>query len=309
MDSSKPSVAILLSTYNGEEFLEKQLDSIFRQTDVDVHLFIRDDGSTDGTIGLLEAYNNPLNLTKGSNAGVGLSFMNLVYSAGEIYDYYAFCDQDDIWLENKLSAAIGRMKERENGLPVLYCSNQKLIDAEGKETGIRFSEHVDNSYLQILNLNKATGCTFVWNKELQRLLIEEKRRPSEDLLKKRIHDVWVSMVASVTGEIIYDENAYILYRQHGNNVVGSKGTNKFVTWKRKISDPSLRNGRSSLAKEILDKYQDVISDGEKITKLKNYADYRSDKSARKSLLNDKEIKNYSEENGFSLKLKILFGLI
>ena len=309
MDSSKPTVAVLLRTYNGEKFLKKQLDSIFRQKDAEIHLLVRDDGSTDKTIDLLETYDKPLNLTKGRNAGVGLSFMSLVYSAGDVYDYYAFCDQDDIWLENKISAAIDKIREREKGVPVLYCSNQKLIDAEENEMGIRFSEHVNNSYLQILNLNKATGCTFVWNMELQRLLIEEKRRPSEELLKKRIHDVWVSMVASVTGEIIYDENAYILYRQHGNNVVGSEGTNVFVTWKRKLSDPSLRNGRSSLAQEILDKYSDVIPDGEKISKLKNYADYRSDKAARKSLLNDKEIKNYSEENGFSLKLKILFGLI
>lgn len=309
MDSSKPTVAVLLSTYNGEEFLKKQLDSIFCQKDVEIHLFVRDDGSTDGTIDLLESCDNSLTLTKGSNAGVGPSFMSLVYSVGDLYDYYAFCDQDDIWLENKLSVAIDRIRKREKGVPVLYCSNQKLIDAEEKDAGIRFLEHVENSYLQILNLNKATGCTFVWNKELQRLLIEEKRRPSEELLKKRIHDVWVSMVASVTGEITYDENAYILYRQHSNNVVGSKGTNVFVTWKRKFKDPALRNGRSSLAREILDKYSDVIPDGEKLAKLKNYADYRSDKAARKSLLNDKEIKNYSEENGFSLKLKILFGLI
>ena len=307
MNSDKPKVAALLSTYNGERFLREQLESVFAQDGVQLTLYVRDDGSSDSTVEILKEYEGRITLFTGSNIGVGNSFMELVYKAGCEFDYYSFCDQDDIWLGEKLNRAIALLSDKQ-GIPALYCSNQILIDAAGNEIGFRFSEKPNASYRQILNENKLTGCTMVWNRELQLILFDNNRRPSSALLLKRIHDVWVAMVSSVTGDIVVDEEAYIQYRQHEENVVGAKGTGVIDGWKKKLKNPSLRNGRSTLAKEILEKYSDLIKNDEIIKTLEKYAFYRNEKKCRKMLLQE-NISEYSGESKLSLKAKILLHLI
>lgn len=306
MTTDMPRVAVILSTYNGERFLKEQLDSVFAQRDAEVVLFVRDDGSSDSTIEILRSYGDGIQLFPEENQGVGNSFMNCLYKAGEKYDYYAFCDQDDIWSEDKLIQAVNKLSEQEDK-PALYCSNQQLVDASGNMLEIRHSKPVDTSYLQILNNNQLTGCTMVWNKALQNLLCDEARRPSPDLLKKRIHDVWVGMVASVTGIVVYDENSFIRYRQHDRNVVGSEGSSAVTEWKNKLKDSSLRNGRSTLAKEILEKFGDRIAEEDR-AELGKYAYYRSEKKCRKALLKE-DISEYSGESKLSLKAKILLKLV
>ena len=99
-------VAILMSTYNGEKYLDEQIGSILAQEGVDVTLYIRDDGSSDRTAEIIKYYckrYHNVSFTQGENLGVGNSFMQLVYDAKDVYDYYAFADQDDIWLRDKLS--------------------------------------------------------------------------------------------------------------------------------------------------------------------------------------------------------------
>ena len=306
MINAIPKVAVLLSTYNGERFLKEQLDSVLIQEGVDVTIFVRDDGSTDHTVDLLKQYSDQIKLFQEDNIGVGNSFMELVYKAGCEYDYYSFCDQDDVWLKEKLQKAILNLKQED--VPMLYCSNQELIDEEGNKIGMRFAEPINTSYLQVLNDNKLTGCTMVWNRFLQEIMVEEKRRPGTELLHKRIHDVWVGMVASVTGRIIYDDESYIKYRQHGDNVVGADGISAVSGWKKKLKNPQLRNGRSSLAKEILDKYSDLIKEDTVKLSLENYAFYRSERECRKLLLKD-SISDYSGESKLSIKAKILLRLI
>ena len=104
-----PSVCVMMSTYNGQRFLREQIDSILNQKDVQVFLWIRDDGSTDDTVEIVEDYMNRANnifLIKGRNIGLGCSFMELIYQTPDTYTYYAFSDQDDIWLEDKLSTGV-----------------------------------------------------------------------------------------------------------------------------------------------------------------------------------------------------------
>ena len=208
MSYEVPSVTIFLSTYNGERYLAEQIDSILSQKDVILSLYIRDDGSTDNTIQILERYKNKINIYRGNNIGVGNSFMQLLYYANANTMFYAFCDQDDIWLPNKLSNAIETLKTITR--PTLYCSNQILIDSKSNKIGKRYSSPPNTTYMQILNKNMVSGCTMVWNKSLHLLLNNPERRPSSNLLQKRIHDVWVAMVASVVGKIIYYNIAFIL---------------------------------------------------------------------------------------------------
>ena len=194
-------VAVLMSTYNGERFLRQQIDTILDQENVAVDLYIRDDGSTDTTKDIVEEYQrNHKNIVfiKGKNAGVGNSFMKLLYSVPDRYDYYAFSDQDDIWKSDKLAKAIVAIQK--SGC-CLYGSNQECVDAEGNTMGLRYDDYrkINLKPFEIMCRNDIAGCTFVFTRDLYELLKE--RRPSNDLLKLRIHDVWVAMVASVVGEI------------------------------------------------------------------------------------------------------------
>ena len=299
-------VAILVSTYNGEKYLREQMDSLLRQEGVAVEIFVRDDGSTDSTISIIEDYakkNSNVHLNIGKNLGVGNSFMNLVEHAPDDFDYYAFSDQDDIWLENKLSKAIEAIKDIDG--PALYCSNQALVDSAGKRIGIRFDTTPDLSAEKILVHNNATGCTMVWNSDLQKVL--RTHQPSQELLKNRIHDVWVGMVASVCGKIVYDENSYILYRQHENNVVGAKEMTSLQLLEdkaKKLRNKNLRNGRSLLAKEMVRLFP---IDASKHNMLTIAADANSLAGKKRIIQNYKSFTAYSREKNADFILKVLLN--
>ena len=189
----------------------------------------------------------------------------------------------------------------------MYASNQILADKELNRIGLRYKLAPDTSYTQIMCQNKIAGCTMVWNKALQRILFEPKRRPEKDLLKGRIHDVWVAMVASVTGEIVYDENGYILYRQHGNNVVGVRKANVLMQWIEKMKNPEQRNGRSLLCKEIMSKCADLIASEEIISKVREFAYYSDHVTYKINLMKNNTVIHYSGETRLGFKMKVLFN--
>ena len=146
---SLPQVCVLMSTYNGENYIVEQINSILKQINVTVELIIRDDGSSDNTSSIIRKFENDYSnilFIQGENVGVGRSFMELLKYAPES-DYYSFADQDDVWLEDKLCRAVNMIKELENEgvdncrhqiLPVLYSSNQILVDENLNKYGIRF---------------------------------------------------------------------------------------------------------------------------------------------------------------------------
>ena len=303
------TAAVLMSTYNGEKYAREQIDSILNQVGVDVTLYIRDDGSQGGTVGMLrqiEAEKPNVHLYAEKNIGVGGSFMDLVYRVPQEYDLYAFADQDDVWLDGKLARAAEMIGDREK--PVLYCSNQMLTDAGMNQLGLRHASAPDTSWMQILCNNLLSGCTMVWNRAMQALLADPGRRPSPELLKKRIHDVWVGMAAAVTGEILYDPEAFILYRQHERNVVGVKNAPVWKEWEKKLRNPALRNGRSTLAKETAEKFGDRIADSMIADRLRLYG--RTVGGAKESLrlLKDREICRYSGEKEWEYRAKVLMKL-
>lgn len=112
---SLKTVTVLLSTYNGEKFLEEQLQSLIQQKNVEVRILVRDDGSTDGTVSILDRWKNDrlLNWYTGDNVGAGKSFVDLLFKVPQS-DYYAFCDQDDVWLPNKLELSLLKMEQCES---------------------------------------------------------------------------------------------------------------------------------------------------------------------------------------------------
>lgn len=214
-------IAVLMSTYNGEKYLREQLDSILNQKNVEVSILIRDDGSTDSTIYLLDAYKNKyrnISWYNGKNIRTAKSFIDLIINAPKDVDYYAFSDQDDVWIEDKLSRAVDLLEELDSSYPRLYCSNYQLVDNQLHY--LPDNNHVSTeTFGAALVSSCCTGCTTVFDKKLKEFLSIEI--PNYILM----HDDWAHKVClAVGGSVFYDKEKHILYRQHGNNVDGGVRT-------------------------------------------------------------------------------------
>lgn len=299
-----------MSTYNGSRYLSEQIDSILCQEGADVTLYIRDDGSSDQTIDIIKKYAKKYQniiLTTGQNVGVGNSFMQLVYDCPDDFDYYAFSDQDDIWLKEKLKVAIDNIKQKDT--PTLYASNQMLVDENGKQISLRYSKDyaMQNCLEAQFQINRISGCTFVFNKVLKKILSEPVRRPTAELLQKRIHDVWVSNVASLYDGIVYDSNAYIQYRQHENNAVGAYAYGYLYDIKekfKKLKNPAYRNGRSSISIELCKAFPEKTIAHPLVYCCR---DGLSFKTKRFLLKNVGALREYTGETFIGLAGKILFS--
>lgn len=289
------TVCVLMSTYNGEKFIEEQIQSIFRQKDVNVYLTVRDDGSNDRTISILKKYEKEkkLKLYQGEkNLGPACNFMELLYNSGE-FDYYAFADQDDVWLEEKLIRAIHKL-EKINDEPGLYCSNQ-LIYKDNVVEGMRFESVPKHGIIQAICGNVFSGCTMVFNIQLAKILKKNEYRPSNNVLNIRMHDTWVIAVAEYVGKVVYDQNSYIKYRIHENNTVGLNN-NKIHRLMKIIKYIEYKNGRSELAKELLK------IDCAKDERVENFA-----LKSKSKIITNRNITDNCGENKLLFLVKIILG--
>lgn len=296
-----------MSTYNGERYLKEQLESIFAQKDASLHLLIRDDGSSDSTLKILQGYKNKypskIDIIEGRNIGWRKSFFTLAAEAQSnytSYDYFSFADQDDIWLPGKLSRGVGIIMGMPEG-PNLYCSNLTIYK-NGTPTGILRNATITPTYKSCLIRNYATGCTMVFNRRLLELVCRE-------LPKIKIaHDYWFYMVACLCGTVVIDDESFIWYRIHGSNQVGFK-SGFIEIWKRRLQSMSnLLNGhhKEIIAKELFRIHEESMHKEAKeaINKLLRY---KLTISNRLSLLLDSGYTYNKLSNDFWLKLKILSG--
>jgi glycosyltransferase involved in cell wall biosynthesis len=209
---------VLLSTYNGSKWLRPQLDSILDQVDVETLLCIRDDGSSDDTVAIVQEYADRdarIRFERGSNLGVVRSYFELLTSRPPGVDFVAFSDQDDVWLPRKLRAALDALAAEEAAIPRLYCCRTNYVDENLKSLGLsRLPRRVGFSNALVENM--ATGCTVVMNRAAADLIATHT--PEAALM----HDWWCYLVVSAFGEITFDSTPWILYRQHGGNVVGGR---------------------------------------------------------------------------------------
>ncbi|MQB80812.1 glycosyltransferase family 2 protein [Lactobacillus reuteri] len=220
---SNENVAILMSTYNGEKYLEEQVKSIISQDYTDWHLYIRDDGSTDNTVSLIKKITRDnekitfLNENKPKNLGVTGSFMDLL--ANTKAQYYMFSDQDDYWMEDKISAALKKMQASEIGdMPICVHSNLTVVDTNlHGDSLMNSSEEHWSDFKSMLFANCVTGCTMMINQELKNLIDFNKVKSN----KLYVHDWWIALVAAAFGKVVYLDRSTILYRQHQGNVIGS----------------------------------------------------------------------------------------
>lgn len=228
------SVDILLAVYNAETYLKQQLESVYNQTHRDWHLIIGDDCSSDNSAGILaveEQLHRPqvrILESGGANLGASQNFARLM--AHSTSPYLMLCDQDDVWLPDKVEATLAKMKEMEGvygkDTPILVHTDLKVVDESLRVVSdslwkYQLSDPVGGSSLNRLLLqNVATGCTVMINRPLLDLAL-----PIPE--KAVMHDWWLALVASAFGKIGHIDKATILYRQHGANDTGAKKASLF----------------------------------------------------------------------------------
>ena len=236
-------VTVLLSTYNGDRFLQQQLQSLYEQTYPNVKILVRDDDSKDDTCRILAAeyQRGAIELLEShENLGVVGSFFTLLsYAARTDTEYVAFCDQDDVWHSNILTRAVSLLGPVSH-CPVLYCSCLEIVDDLLQPLG--FSSMPRRiGFGNALVENIVTGCTIVLNRKAIDLLCQQQLP-----FDISVHDWWCYLVVSCFGEIIFDDQALIQYRQHDNNTIGA-ASSCLAVLKRKFT--RLFNNRQWISKQ------------------------------------------------------------
>ncbi|WP_291425590.1 glycosyltransferase [Acidocella sp.] len=218
--SALPTITILLSTYNGEQFLKAQLESFTAQRYTCWTVFWRDDGSTDGTLPIMRAFTaaNPGRCMEAASSGPHLgaaeSFLTLLRESHGA-EMVAFSDQDDVWLADKLQHAMESLRPAGNE-PALYCARQYLVDAALRGTKLSALHANTPGFPASLTQNIANGNTLVMNAPAA-MLVAGLGRP-----EGTVHDWWSYIVVSACGgRIIFDPRPQVLYRLHKNNLIGS----------------------------------------------------------------------------------------
>ncbi|XBS69868.1 glycosyltransferase family 2 protein [Acerihabitans sp. KWT182] len=214
-------VAILMGTYNAQEFLESQLNSIAAQSFNEWTVWISDDGSRDNSLAIITEFQNKWGaervvLLQGPQKGFAENFMSLVCNPAIRADYYAYADQDDIWETNKLVRALALLNGKGDQLPVMYCSRTRLIDEHDRELGLSPLFTKQPSFANALMQSLGGGNTMVFNHAARQLLLEAGR------VSIISHDWWTYLVVTgCGGSVIYDAYPSVRYRQHSNNLVGT----------------------------------------------------------------------------------------
>lgn len=234
MNITDDTVAICMATYNGAMYIKEQIESIEQQNYTNWILFIRDDNSTDDTAYIIKekAENNPEKIIviendslKGGSSKKNFAEILKWVSQNYDFNYFMFSDQDDYWLPQKVGLSFTKVKEIEENFdgPVLIHTDLKVTDRNLNVIGESFIKYraldpMAKDINHLLIQNNITGCTMCWNKKLNDLL---------DISDDRVamHDWWMALVATCFGKIEFIDEPTILYRQHGNNVVGATNVN------------------------------------------------------------------------------------
>ena len=219
------SIAILLCTMQGQTYLSEQLDSILEQTYQNWMIWASDDGSIDGTNSILTSYQtrlgrDRLSIHSGPEEGFVANFLSLICNAKIATDYYAFADQDDIWEKNKLLRAVQWLKKIPADTPALYCSRTCNVDSNNQCIGYSRLFLKKPSFANALVQSIGGGNTMVFNGAARNLL----RAAGADV-NVVSHDWWAYLVVTGHGgQVFYDTQPNVRYRQHGANLIGANNS-------------------------------------------------------------------------------------
>lgn len=253
------TVLIVMSTYNGEKFIQEQIDSILTQKFVKVVLKIRDDGSTDSTPEIIRknaVIHDNILFDLGNNVGFQRSFFETLISTPDLYDYYAFSDQDDVWEPEKLYHAISRLEQESRDVK-LYSSGLKVVDQDLKFLYDNVFNGLRISFGSALTRQRLAGCTMVFSKDLFHLC--QKFKITERMGNLFSHDAVVYYVCLVCGgTIAFEPKGEIKFRRHEGTVTEhGKGCIKRIGSVLNIFC-RFRKRRFNQVKELMAVYQEQM---------------------------------------------------
>ncbi len=284
-------VDIVLATFNGEKYLKEQIQSLLTQTYQNLRVLIRDDGSTDGTIEVIKTFveNYPdkvFFIQDDVYCGSAVkNFMQLLRYATS--DYVMYCDQDDVWLPSKVEDTLAEMQNIERRIgkdkPILVFVDYEAVD----ENLVPLNENMKNNQIvkyqtdmnHLMVQNCVTGCLAMTNRTLNQLMGEYDNR----IL---MHDWWAALIASGMGEICHLPKKELLYRQHGDNVVGAVNVKSFSYRLKKIRDKNTRNMKYLYRDQMemyLERYEKV-ADNRMVNNIKNFLGIYDEKSKAKRVI-------------------------
>lgn len=222
---SAPLVTVVMATRNGARYLGEQLGSLERQSHGRWRLMVSDDGSDDGTWAMLEAFQarigaGRVTLGQGPRRGVAANFLSLIAAVGPESDAVALADQDDVWLPEKLARGLAALAGLEG--PMLYCARTRIVGPALQERGLSAAWTRPFGFSNALVQNVAAGNTILLNRAAIDLAQEAIRRmPAAVTEQVVLHDWWLYQVVSgAGGVIVHDAEPVLLYRQHGQNLIG-----------------------------------------------------------------------------------------
>lgn len=232
-------IQILLSTYNGEKYLRDQLDSYLTLEQADrIKVLIRDDGSCDGTREILQeyAYDKRFHVEYGDHIGTNASYQWLLENADSSCKYFAFSDQDDVWLPHKLSVAEAALEQCSQEELLLFASRSQITNEDLQTIGYSLNPKSGLSFYNAMIQNVLPGHTQVFNNSLRRELCRH------GVLNAHVVDWWLYLVASAKGRAIFCPECTVLHRQHNNNTVGYQ-MGFFMNLSKRIR--YIRNGKGN----------------------------------------------------------------
>lgn len=304
-------VAVLMSVYNGERYLDEQLKSIYIQSigAENITIYIRDDDSSDLTYRIIQQWSEKIDICyeKGKNVGPAKSFWSLLQKGNIKADYYALADQDDVWYPDKLEHGIRILQDYKAEMPVLYYSNARLVDSAGKD--IHLLEVRDNQKItaaKILAGFPAIGCTMVFNDGAKKLVEESKVQVME------MHDKTLILLMYLLGKVVYNPSITMDYRQHEKNVVGRDKAKRYNLLRRinRVYTRWFQNrdiAPSRQAEELLEQYGERVSRADRRT-LEDFSTYKKSIRSKRKLLKNQEVATLPYEVRRSFKIRILLNL-
>lgn len=216
-----PKVIILMGTYNGQDYLVEQLNSICAQTHKHWEIWVSDDGSSDNTHQILKDFQtrlgeNALRIFAGPRKGFSANFLSLVCNKQLEGTYFSYADQDDIWYPTKLEQAVAWLNTISQETPALHCGRTRLINNAGKILGYSPLFEKKPAFLNAVMQNIGGGNTMVFNNAALNLLQE-----AGEAINIVAHDWWTYQVVTGAGGVVFYEPKPLLdYRQHDNNQIG-----------------------------------------------------------------------------------------
>ncbi len=259
---TEPKVNIVLATYNGEKFIEQQLDSIIAQTYENIDIYIRDDGSSDHTVDIVEQYIAKNKSSKkiillnnhGENLRCPKSFYEIIRRC-EPADYYSLCDQDDIWYPEKIQRAVKRLQQEDNDQVLLYYSACDYSTAEGELIRKSPLQKENMELKDVLYYTPGSGFTIVFNEAARKKLVLDVI-PGEEL-----HDRWLMRGTVCFGKMLYDSKSTASHIRHDNAVTaGDAGNGNLIMnfFKAELCGDDSKNEKLAL-KYFLDTFQKDLS--------------------------------------------------